>query len=210
MRSDLFNILNDELHKLDYYIHEEDINKLIDFVILLKKWNKVYNLTSISNEKEMLYKHIIDSIVVSKYLHGEKFIDVGTGPGLPGIPLSILNIGAQFYLLDSKIKRINFIRNAKIELKINNVTPILSRCEDFVPEIKFDVVLSRAFASLKDMLSLCSSYVNTNGAFYALKGIIDKNEISDIPSNFKIENVIKLSVPSCLGNRHLVIIKKVE
>ena len=111
-------------------ISDQQIQQLIDLVNLLNKWNKAYNLTSVRNPQEMLVKHILDSLVVSPYLQGDRFIDVGTGPGLPGLPLAIINPSKQFVLLDSLGKRINFIRNAVRELGLTNVTPVLSRVEE--------------------------------------------------------------------------------
>ena len=113
----------------------------------------------------MLVKHILDSIVVSPYLQGEHFIDVGTGPGLPGLPLAIINPTKQFVLLDSLGKRISFIRNAVRELGLTNVEPVLSRVEEYQPEQKFDGVLSRAFASLKDMTDWCHHCQKKMGIF---------------------------------------------
>ncbi|HHV6932366.1 TPA: 16S rRNA (guanine(527)-N(7))-methyltransferase RsmG, partial [Haemophilus influenzae] len=136
-------------------ISDQQIQQLIDLVNLLNKWNKAYNLTSVRDPQEMLVKHILDSLVVSPYLQGDRFIDVGTGPGLPGLPLAIINPSKQFVLLDSLGKRISFIRNAIRELRLINVIPVLSRVEEYQPEDKFDGVLSRAFASLKDMTDWC-------------------------------------------------------
>ena len=107
-------------------ISEQQKQQLVDFVKLLDKWNKAYNLTSVRDPEEMLVKHIMDSLVVSQHLEGNQFIDVGTGPGLPGIPLAIINPDKQFTLLDSLGKRITFIKNAVRELKLTNVTPVLS------------------------------------------------------------------------------------
>lgn len=208
MKDSLINLLQLEVKKLNISLSNEESNKLIDFIILLDKWNKTYNLTSITDKKDMVYKHIIDSIVVGKYLEGKNFIDVGTGPGLPGIPLSIINSDNNFYLLDSIQKRINFIRQSKREIKLGNIQAILSRCEDYSPSILFDGVISRAFSSLSDMLVLCEHFVSSEGYFYALKGAINTEEIKNIPKNFIIENIIKLEVPECLGQRHLVVIKK--
>lgn len=143
------------LAKLDRLLSQANIpltdqqkQQLVDFVKLLDKWNKAYNLTSVRNPDEMLVKHIMDSLVVSQHLQGQQFIDVGTGPGLPGIPLAIANPDKQFVLLDSLGKRITFIKNAIRELKLTNVTPVLSRVEEY-QEQQFDGVLSRAFASHK-------------------------------------------------------------
>ena len=114
-------------------ISDKQIQQLIDLVNLLNKWNKAYNLTSVRDPQEMLVKHILDSLVVSPYLQGDRFIDVGTGPGLPGLPLAIINPSKQFVLLDSLGKRISFIRNAIRELRLTNVTPVLSRVEEYQP-----------------------------------------------------------------------------
>ncbi|HHF1371875.1 TPA: 16S rRNA (guanine(527)-N(7))-methyltransferase RsmG, partial [Haemophilus influenzae] len=115
-------------------ISDQQIQQLINLVNLLNKWNKAYNLTSVRDPQEMLVKHILDSLVVSPYLQGDRFIDVGTGPGLPGLPLAIINPSKQFVLLDSLGKRISFIRNAIRELGLTNVTPVLSRVEEYQPE----------------------------------------------------------------------------
>lgn len=202
------------LAKLDRLLMQAEINltdqqknQLVGFVKLLDKWNKAYNLTSVRNPDEMLVKHILDSLVVSKHLHGEKFIDVGTGPGLPGIPLAIANPDKQFVLLDSLGKRITFIKNALRELGITNVTPIQSRVEEYT-ESQFDGVLSRAFASLNDMVDWCYHLPNENGKFYALKGVYDELEVQQIVKQVELVNVLRLSVPELVGERHLVVLQK--
>ena len=159
-------------------------DQLIKLVQLLHKWNKAYNLTSVRDPLEMLVKHILDSIVVSPYLQGDRFIDVGTGPGLPGLPLAIINPTKQFVLLDSLGKRISFIRNAVRELGLTNVKPVLSRVEEYQSEQKFDGVLSRAFASLKDMTDWCTHLPKQDGYFYALKGIYHEDEIQELSLRF--------------------------
>ena len=176
-------------------------------VLLLDKWNKAYNLTSVRDPMEMLVKHILDSLVVSPYLQGKNFIDVGTGPGLPGLPLAIINPDKNFVLLDSLGKRISFIRNAIRELQLTNVTPVLSRVEQYHPEHLFDGVLSRAFASLKDMTDWCAHLPAENGLFYALKGIYQQEEIQQLSDRLQVTDIIKLQVPELIGERHLVLIK---
>ena len=182
-------------------------DQLIQLVQLLNKWNKAYNLTSVRDPQEMLVKHILDSIVVSLYLQGDRFIDVGTGPGLPGLPLAIINPTKQFVLLDSLGKRISFIRNAVRELGLTNVEPVLSRVEEYQPEQKFDGVLSRAFASLKDMTDWCHHLPKENGYFYALKGIYQEDEINELNEKYTIQEVIKLHVPELIGERHLIVLR---
>jgi len=148
--------LENLLAQAEIQLTDRQKDQLIQLVQLLNKWNKAYNLTSVRDPQEMLVKHILDSIVVSPYLQGDSFIDVGTGPGLPGLPLAIINPTKQFVLLDSLGKRISFIRNAVRELGLTNVEPVLSRVEEYQPAQKFDGVLSRAFASLKDMTDWCT------------------------------------------------------
>ena len=182
-------------------------DQLIQLVQLLHKWNKAYNLTSVRDPQEMLVKHILDSIVVSSYLQGNRFIDVGTGPGLPGLPLAIINPTKQFVLLDSLGKRISFIRNAVRELGLTNVEPVLSRVEEYQPEQKFDGVLSRAFASLKDMTDWCHHLPKENGYFYALKGIYHEDEVQELDKKFEVKDVITLNVPELVGERHLIVLR---
>lgn len=204
------------LAKLDRLLGQTHLNlsadqkkQLIDFVLLLDKWNKAYNLTSVRDPNEMLIKHILDSLVVSPYLQGQQFIDVGTGPGLPGIPLAIANPDKQFVLLDSLGKRITFIKNAVRQLGLKNVVPVQSRVEEFQDQ-QFDGVLSRAFASLKDMTDWCYHLPNTSGQFYALKGQYHADELAEISQPIALVEVIKLDVPELVGERHLVVLKKAE
>ncbi|ECT8513337.1 16S rRNA (guanine(527)-N(7))-methyltransferase RsmG [Salmonella enterica subsp. enterica serovar Newport] len=180
---------------------------LVAYVDMLHKWNKAYNLTSVRDPNEMLVRHILDSIVVAPYLQGQRFIDVGTGPGLPGIPLAIVLPDAHFTLLDSLGKRVRFLRQVQHELKLENITPVQSRVEAYPSEPPFDGVISRAFASLNDMVSWCYHLPGEKGRFYALKGQLPGDEIASLPDNFSVESVEKLRVPQLEGERHLVIIK---
>lgn len=180
---------------------------LVAYVDMLHKWNKAYNLTSVRDPNEMLVRHILDSIVVALYLQGQRFIDVGTGPGLPGIPLAIVLPDAHFTLLDSLGKRVRFLRQVQHELKLENITPVQSRVEAYPSEPPFDGVISRAFASLNDMVSWCHHLPGEKGRFYALKGQLPGDEIASLPDDFSVESVEKLRVPQLEGERHLVIIK---
>ncbi|HDR1005703.1 16S rRNA (guanine(527)-N(7))-methyltransferase RsmG [Pasteurella multocida] len=188
-------------------ITDQQKEQLIKLVLLLNKWNKAYNLTSVRDPMEMLVKHILDSVVVSPHLQGKHFIDVGTGPGLPGLPLAIVNPNKHFVLLDSLGKRISFIRNAIRELGLDNVEAVLSRVEEYHTEQPFDGVLSRAFASLKDMTDWCQHLPKQDGYFYALKGLYHQEEVEELSEKFTIQQVIRLQVPELIGERHLVIVK---
>lgn len=203
--------LNDLLKKAKIDLAEKQKEQLIAYVALLNKWNKAYNLTSVRDPEQMLIRHILDSIVVDPYLTGQKFIDVGTGSGLPGIPLAIVRPDSEFTLLDSLGKRVRFLKQVQHELALDNINPIQSRVEEFNDGVGFDGVISRAFASLQDMVNWCKHLIKSeNGRFYALKGIYPEDEIMYLPDIFKIESINKLSVPELEGERHLVIIQQVN
>lgn len=201
------------LNQTDLALNEQQIDLLVGYVERLDKWNKAYNLTSVRDPQQMLIKHIVDSLVVSPYLHktpcnNGKFIDVGTGPGLPGMPLAISNPDLEFSLLDSLGKRIRFITQVNHELKIENVTPLQSRVEDHHGQ--YAGVLSRAFASISDMVNWSHHLVAPDGRFFALKGQLDEEEIEGLPNFVKVEEIIKLSVPELEGERHLVVLSKTQ
>ncbi|OOR99005.1 16S rRNA (guanine(527)-N(7))-methyltransferase RsmG [Haemophilus paracuniculus] len=203
----MFAKLDRLLTQAEISLTDQQKTQLVDFVKLLDKWNKAYNLTSVRNPDEMLVKHIMDSLVVSRHLQGQHFIDVGTGPGLPGIPLAIANPDKQFVLLDSLGKRITFIKNALRELGIHNVTAVQSRVEAYI-EQQFDGVLSRAFASLNDMVAWCYHLPNASGRFYALKGIYQPEEVAEIEQAVALVDVLPLNVPELVGERNLVVLAK--
>ncbi|PHM66110.1 16S rRNA methyltransferase GidB [Xenorhabdus stockiae] len=204
----MFNKLESLLAKTDIILSSEQKQQLVDYVNMLNKWNKAYNLTSVRDPEQMLVRHIMDSIVVNPFLQGTRFIDVGTGPGLPGIPLAIVRPDSHFTLLDSLGKRVRFLRQVQHELGLTNVEPVQSRVEEFTPEVLFDGVISRAFASLQDMLSWCHHLPKaTDGRFYALKGIVPEEELTQLPSGISLDAVIPLLVPEQEGQRHLVVLK---
>lgn len=211
------NLINQPLReKLDGLLSQTSLevselqrDQLVGYVQMLNKWNKAYNLTSVRNPMDMLVKHIMDSIVVSPYLVGDRFIDVGTGPGLPGIPLAIMNPNYQFTLLDSLGKRIRFIKQVLHELGIFNVEPVQSRVEEFEPEVGFDGVISRAFASMMDMVEWCHHLPKPDqGVFLALKGQLPDDEIAQLPESLVVSQVHVLQVPELEGDRHLIILEK--
>ena len=198
LKKKLINLID----QTDLSITSQQIDLLIHYVEMLNKWNKAYNLTAVRDPSEMLIKHIMDSLVVSPYLVGNTFIDVGTGPGLPGIPLAIINPDKQFDLVDSLGKRIRFLKQVQFELKLQNIQPIQSRIEEYNQK-QFDGVISRAFASLQDMLIWCKHLPNQQGSFYALKG----SDLDAIPEGFVLKQNIKLSVPELDAERRLMIIE---
>ena len=208
LESQLLTVLVDSLKNCELAVTQAQQQKLIQYVLMLNKWNKAYNLTSVRDPHQMVLKHIVDSIVVAPFLNKTHYIDVGTGPGLPGIPLAIMCPDKQFILLDSLGKRVRFMKQVAYELKIDNIEPVQSRVEDFVPSVVIDGVLSRAFASLKDMLHWCQHLVNSQGVFLALKGQLSLDELKGLPLEFILQETIKLDVPGLEGERHIVKIKK--
>lgn len=207
---DLTYQLKNLIKKSGLSVTDHQIEQLIAYVQLLDKWNKAYNLTSVRDPQEMLIKHILDSLMNGPHLKGEHFIDVGTGPGLPGIPLAILYPSKNFVLLDSLGKRITFLKQVVFQLKLENVTPVLSRVEKYQPEVPFDGVLSRAFASLTDMIQWCKHLIDHNGRFYALKGLYPEEELKALPEGIEFVQSIELHIPELEGRRHLIELKKTE
>ncbi|TKI04448.1 16S rRNA (guanine(527)-N(7))-methyltransferase RsmG [Martelella alba] len=203
------------LRKLDALLSQAGImlsdqqkGQLLLYVQLLDKWNKAYNLTSVRDPEQMLVRHILDSIVVNPYLSGKRFIDVGTGAGLPGIPLAIIRPDSHFTLLDSLGKRIRFLRQIQHELSLTHIEIVQCRVEEYAPSVPYDGVLSRAFASVNDMLSWCKHLATPGlGRFYALKGAVPEPELAALAGRVAVDAVIKLQVPSLAEERHLIILR---
>ena len=196
------------LAQTDIALTQKQQQQLVRYVELLDKWNKAYNLTSVRLPQEMMVKHIMDSLVVAPHLTGHHYIDVGTGPGLPGIVLAIALPETQFVLLDSLGKRVRFLMHVKHELGLDNVTPVQSRVEEYQPSVKLDGVLSRAFAPLQDMIDWCSHLIDHSGKFIALKGVFPSEELDSLPTGVKFEQKIALEVPDLDAQRHLIILSK--
>ena len=202
----MINKLTSLLKAATISLSDQQKNQLVGYVEMLHKWDKAYNLTSVRDPEQMLIRHIMDSIVVEPHLQGSRFIDVGTGPGLPGVPLAIVRPDAHFTLLDSLGKRIRFLKQVQHELKLVNIEPVQSRVEDFPAEPPFDGVISRAFASLNDMLNWCHHLPGEKGQFYALKGVVPDDELATLPAGFAVDRVVKLAVPQLEGERHLIVV----
>ncbi len=173
---------------------------------MLLKWNKVYNLTAITAPQKIITHHLLDSLAVLPYVQGDNVIDVGCGGGLPGIMLAIMLPEKQFVLLDSNSKKTRFVKQVVIELRLKNVTVEHCRVEQYQPVHLFDVVLSRAFASLPDMLVWCAHLRNKDGIFLAMKGTSPQQEREQLPDGFRILGQHQLTVPGLDAERHVVLI----
>ena len=177
---------------------------LLDYLALLKKWNAAYNLTAIRDPAAMVTRHLLDSLAVAPWLTGDQCIDVGTGAGLPGIPLAILFPQRAFDLLDSNGKKTRFLFQAKTALGLENVTVHHARVESFSPDRCYDVVLSRAFASLSDMLAGTRHLLCPGGVLLAMKGARPDDELVSIERHCAVRHIRPLSVPGLDEQRHLV------
>lgn len=192
------------LAALDCGANDEQIAKLKLYVSLLQRWNKTYNLTAIRDPLEMIPAHIFDSLVVAPYLEGSNCLDVGSGAGLPGIPLAILQPERQFTMLDTNGKKTRFIQQAIIELGLKNASVVQSRIEQWKPPQLFDAIISRAFASIVDFVDGSAMHLAENGALYAMKGQFPASELAELPDDYVLESQHALKVPSLVGERHLL------
>jgi len=181
------------------------LERLCGYIDLLQRWNQAYNLTAVRDPQEMVYRHILDSLAVGPPLgFAERCIDIGTGAGLPGIPLALVYPEREFHLLDSNGKKTRFLFQVKTELGMDNISVHHSRAETFVAAAPYDVVLSRAFASLNDMVESCMHLCATDGCFLAMKGLYPEPELETLDSRCRLTAVHPLQVPGLHEQRHLI------
>ncbi len=178
---------------------------LIDYLLLLKKWNAAYNLTAVRDLELMVSKHIIDSLAIIPWINGEKIIDVGTGAGLPGIPLAIACPNKNFVLLDSNGKKTRFLQEVKRQLQLKNLEVVQIRVENYHPAAGFDTVISRAFSSLAQMIYWTEHLVAEGGIWLAMKGRYPETELQEIKQEYQIKNY---TVEGVEGERCCVLIQK--
>jgi len=199
-------ILVTGLKALKVSLTEDKIEQLFQFIILLEKWNKTYNLTAVRNREDMVRLHLLDSLAIAPYIKGKRIIDIGTGAGLPGIPLAIARPELEFTLLDSNAKKTRFVLQAVLELKLNNVTVSHQRAENYYPEQAFHEIITRAFTNLPDMIQLTSHLLVKDGILFAMKGKISAPEIEQASAKHTI-TVIPVHVPGIDAERCLIKIK---
>ena len=175
---------------------------------LIAKWNRVHNLTAVRETDQMVVLHLLDSLSVLPHVKDARTVlDVGTGPGLPGIPIAIALAGAQVTLLDSSHKKCAFLQQARTELGLVNVEIVCDRVENWRPEGKFDAVVSRAFSDLADFVAQAQHLVAPGGQLIAMKGVYPFDEIARVPATHRVARVLELHVPTLDAKRHLVFVE---
>lgn len=179
----------------------------LDFLGLLDKWNRAYNLTAIRDPHEMVTKHLLDSLAILPYLEHGDLIDIGTGPGLPGLPLAMVRPEDRFTLLDSNSKKTRFVTQAVMELGIQNVTVVQSRAEAYQPAALYNVVMARAFSGIPDLLNRVQHLCAPGARVIAMKGQYPEDELGGWPTGFSCEAVTNIVIPGLQAARHVALIR---
>ena len=203
----LEKLLSQGLHEMDLDLSLPIQGQLLRFLRILEKWNQAYNLTAVRDPEQMVPRHLLDSLAVLSYLHGTRVIDIGTGAGLPGLPLALARPDLAFTLLDSNAKKTRFVSQAAHELGLKNVTVVQERAEKFHPEQKFDTLIARALASIPDMLASSRHLAAPHGCFLFMKGVIPQEELTAVAGAYQAQ-VQALQIPGLDAARHLVILRQ--
>ena len=190
---------------LDVALAAAQVATLERYLDLLEKWNRVYNLTAIRERSRMVTHHLLDSLAVLPHVHGPRVLDVGSGAGLPGIPIAIAGPALHVTLLESNHKKSAFLTQAVAELQLANVQVVTERIESWQTETRFDTIVSRAFAELGEFASLAGRLLAPQGVLAAMKGVHPFEEIERLPKAFRVQEVVRLRVPGLDAERHLVL-----
>jgi 16S rRNA (guanine527-N7)-methyltransferase len=207
-RKELLDTLQSGVDKLGLSIPSDKQASMLAYLRLVEKWNRVYNLTAVRGIRKLLIRHLLDSLTVLPHLCGRRILDIGTGAGLPGIPLALAAPELQLVLLDSNAKRIRFLRQVVAELALDNVTLVQDRVEEYRSGEKFDTLVSRAYTSLAAMIESSGHLLSDDGCIIAMKGLWPGDETTTIPEGFHIDRVIDTHVPELNEQRHLVLCRR--
>ena len=200
------DLLVEGLHRMSLNLSDQMIDQLMAYLNLIEKWNRVYNLTAIRERDEMIKLHFLDSLSILNYVEMEHVLDVGSGAGFPGIVLAITKPELKVTVMDSVNKKTTFMQQVKSELSLSNLNVVNARVEDYQPTILFDGVISRAFSSIQNMLSMTQHTLKKNGAWLAMKSKDVKEELEALDENQY--TLIPLEVPFINAERYLVKLKK--
>ncbi len=192
------------LAELDLQLAPEARGKLIEYLGLIQKWNRVYNLTAVREPRKMLAHHLLDSLAVMPRVSGTSLLDAGSGAGLPGIPLAIAMPGMRVTLLDSNHKKAAFLKQASIELALDNVSVVCERVEAWNTAQRFDLVVSRALTDLPEFIRLAGRLIGPGGAVATMKGIYPYEELAQLPAGWQLQEATGLKVPGLRAERHWV------
>lgn len=203
------HIFNQKCQDIGISLTETQSERLLSYLSLLLKWNKAFNLTAITNPEEALNLHLLDSVSVSPAIAAyDSLLDVGTGGGLPGIPLAILNPEKQFTLLDTNSKKTRFLKQVVYELGLDNVTVINQRVQDFDNQSGYACILSRAFASLSDMVQWTEHLLADKGHWLAMKGQYPQQELDELPETVELVEAQQVKLPGINANRWFIYLKQ--
>ncbi len=205
-RESLHSALRHGIDHMGLTLTDDAIARLLDYQALLERWNATYNLTAVRDPGEMITRHLLDSLAILPYVHGATLGDLGTGPGLPGIPLAIAAPRREVLLVDSNGKKVRFLREAIRTLKLEHVRAVQERVETVTGQ--FDCITARAFASLADMLTLGGHLLAPDGVWLAMKGRAPDAELDALPPGFIVRAVHALTVPGLDAERHLVVLAR--
>lgn len=194
--------------ELGLTLPESAQERLVEYLALLHKWNRIYNLTAVREASRMVSQHLLDSLAVTPHLNARTILDVGSGAGLPGIPLALAAPGVHVTLVESSHKKTAFLQQAKLELKLDNVAVACERVEAWRPGRTFEAVISRAFSDLAEFVSLAGRHVAPAGRLAAMKGIYPHEELAQLPAGWALESAIPLEVPGLRAHRHLLLLAR--
>jgi 16S rRNA (guanine527-N7)-methyltransferase len=207
-RADLDARLERGLAQLDLALPRDARIRLLEYLTLIEKWNQVYNLTAIRDAEKMVSMHLLDSLAVAPHIGGARLLDVGSGAGLPGIPLAIARPEWHVTLLESSQKKAAFLKQAITELKLKNASVVCERVETWRPAEKFDCIIARALGELAEFVALAKHLLAPTGVFAAMKGVYPLGEIERLPPGFRVKQVLPLSVPGLDAERCLVLLER--
>lgn len=200
----MMTVLKKALQQNNTSLDDSICEHLITYLEQLIKWNKVINLTSITDFHDMVYLHIIDSLLIAPYIHGTRCLDVGSGAGLPGIPLAIMLPHIKWVLLDKCAKKTRFLLQMKAELGLKNVEVVESRAERFHPEQRFDSIITRAYGTLRLLTESTAHLLAQDGVWLLMKGKYPQEELDDLPSSVNVRDIQSIKMNGKTLERHLV------